>query len=274
MKKNESRTEKQLRLYKDIERAFKHPRIFFGVMHIKQLDRALSRKFVAKRRDDGVADGTIRRELAYLKAALSEVHKEGWIESVPPLELPPPGAPRDRMASKEEIRRFFDAADEERVIVFAMLALHTLSRPQAIFELTWDRVDFIHNRVEFNVPGTVNGRKRRVNIEMTDTLRKCLEEAKSRSDCAYVLSYKGERLLSIKRSFKATVKKAGLEKFTPYIFRHTGISQLVMAGADIEEVARIARDDPATIRKHYLKLSPDYVHKAVKALDGLYGDLI
>ena len=242
-------------------------------MHIRQVDRTQGRRYVALRRDHGVSDGTIRREIAILNAAIAEAVKSGWAEYVPPLQMPPKPPSRDRLATPEEIKTFMAAIEHNHLYVYAMLALHTLSRPGAILDLTWDRVDFTYNRIEFNEKGTVNGKKRRVNIEMNDALRRCMQEEKKKSTCDYVVSYKNERVKSLKRSFAATAKKAGLLNFVPYTIRHTGISQLVMAGVSVDEVARIARDDPKTIRENYLKYSPDFTHKGTTELSKIYGDL-
>jgi integrase len=265
-------TERGAANVKNMEYVLKAPREFFKNLHIRQADRVQARRYIRKRREEGKKDGTIRKEIGLVNAALAEARRAGWAENFVPLERPPSGASRDRIASKEEIRAFFSVIEDAHLRVFCMLALHTLSRPGAIFDLTWDRVDFVHNRIEFNVEGTVNDIKRRVNIEMTAALRRCLQEERARTESDFVVSYGGRKVKSVKRSFAATAKRAGLKKFIPYVFRHTGITQLVMQGASIDDVARIARDDPATIRKHYLKYSPEHT-ETVSGLESLYGEL-
>src|SRR5262245_52899139 len=56
----------------------------------------------AYQRQRGVADGTVRRELTVLRAAINHAVKEGRLTRAPHVWLPEPPAPRDRWLTRKE----------------------------------------------------------------------------------------------------------------------------------------------------------------------------
>ena len=61
----------------------------------------------------GRSNSTIWKELSGLRSALTWAKKQGWIDTVPHIELPPQSPPRDRWLSREEADMLLSAADRE-----------------------------------------------------------------------------------------------------------------------------------------------------------------
>src|SRR5690606_31074980 len=117
--------------------------------------------------------------------------------AVPAFDLPPDGDPRDRWLRKDEIQKMIVAAAEtrrgkrlSRVERFLWIALETAARKQAIYDLTWDRVDFETNVIHYDVPGRRKTKKRRASPPISKALRPILERAFAEREGDLVLDNK------------------------------------------------------------------------------------
>lgn len=172
-------TEKGRKNIKAIEYTLRAPLRFFGDLHISQATNVQARRYVKERRKSGISDGSIRRELCFINAATRRAVSEGWANHIPAMKLPPESKTRksSRLATAEEIALFAAAIQEKRLRLFMLLILHTFSRPAAVLELKWDRVDFKNRRIEFRDQEQAENNKRRVNIHINDALYAALKSA-------------------------------------------------------------------------------------------------
>ena len=212
-----------------------------------------------------VSDGTLRRELGVLRAALGWAIKAGWIKDAPPIELPPMQPARDRWLSKEEAGRLFAAAQSPHVRIFLALALFTAGRMTAILELTWDRVDMAAGLIQL-MTGVVRKRKRRPRGPIADELRPYLVEAQAAATCAHVVEYRGAPLRSIKGGIRIATARAKLPGVTAHVMRHTAATWMVQAGISTAMVARYLGDTEAMVERHYGHHSPDWLRAGSNAL--------
>ena len=107
------------------------------------------------RRERGASDGTIRRELGCLRAAINHAFKEGSLTSAPSVELPPSPPGKDRWLTRSEAGRLLWAAKSEPSVrlylpLFILLGLHTGARKGAVLSLRWTQVDLVQGRIDFN----------------------------------------------------------------------------------------------------------------------------
>src|SRR5260221_11606183 len=72
--------------------------------HVGNLEpRMLARRtYVDRRAREGVSDGTIRREVGVVRAALETAARDGWIENPPHVVIPPRPAARGPWLTKDE----------------------------------------------------------------------------------------------------------------------------------------------------------------------------
>ena len=89
-----------------------------GYRAVSSLTRAHGRKYV-RVRSKTCGNGTIRRELGCLIAALNHARKEGRIDQIPHIDLPPEPAPLDRWLTRAEAGRL-EVAAQYADHVFAM----------------------------------------------------------------------------------------------------------------------------------------------------------
>lgn len=112
------------------------------------------------------ADGTIRRELIVLRAAINHAHREGKLSRSVYVELPEAAPARLRWLTRDEAAKLLKAALEEPKVrfhlpLFILLGLYTGQRSEAILSLKWAMVDFEANLVDFRLPGRKETKKKR-----------------------------------------------------------------------------------------------------------------
>jgi integrase len=237
-------------------------REFFGAHPVSALGRALVTEYGTwRRRERDISNGTLRRELGVLVAALNHAALEKRLDArdIPHIPLPPEPASKDRWLTHEEAQRLRETRMSSRARLFVEIALATSARKRAIEELTWFQVDLENRLINFNPPGRQQTKKRRAHVPISSTLLPLLVEAKARATSEFVLGNNG----SIRKTFATAMARAGLKDVTPHTLRHTYATWAAMAGVRLESIADVLGDDPRTVYKRYRHLQPDYLRHAV-----------
>lgn len=233
----------------------------FGHLRPDQIDAKLCRQYAAKRRAAGRANGTIIRDLSFLRTALKWAKREGA-----EFEMPEAPEPRSRHLSRKEFDRLLAACVSPHVKLFVLLALSTAGRASALLELTWDRVDFEKGRVQLS--RGEGRRKGRATVPMTDRLKAALTAAYELRTCDYVIEYAGQPLRSIKRAFRDAVARAKLSDVSPHVLRHTAAVWMIEGGASLAEVGQfLGHTDLKVTYRVYARFTTDHLRKAAKALE-------
>jgi integrase len=236
------------------------------------------RTYVDRRLREKVSDGTIRREVGVLRAAMVWAVRERWIAAAPYIEMPPAPPPRERWLTRVEVERLV-AASSPHVRRFVILAYHTAARAGAILDLTWDRVDLEHGRIDYRRPGRAASNKRRATVALNRVVlgelrlarRIELRETDGENEAAgpiHVIEYRGKSVKSIRKGFADACARAGIEDCSPHTLRHTAATHMVMAGVPLSEIARMLGDSEAVVERVYGKHDPDYLRRAADALAG------
>lgn len=221
--------------------------------------------YTAQRRKEGRSDGTIRRELAgTLRPALAWARNRKWLTETPHIPAPAEPPARDRWLTEEEWDRFIAECKARHVKVYCMALLHTAHRSGAVLELEWAGVDFRRRLIDFG-PG--HGKKRRSVVPINDDLLPVLEAAYEIRTTKYVVEYAGDKVRSVKTSFRKAAKRAGLPWLHPHLLRHTAATWMIQRGVPLREVARYLGDSEAVTEKRYGKHAPEYLRNASKALE-------
>jgi integrase len=172
--------------YQTLAYNWKALRSHFEGFGADDITRDACRAYIGARRKLGISDGTIRREMGTLRAAI----RWGRPTNLSTFVFPPAPQPRERHLSREEYRALvIAAAKEPHITLFAMLALSTAGRAQAILDLTWDRVDF--ERGIIRLSGESGARKGRATVPMTPEARNALLEAKEAALSEHVIEWAG-----------------------------------------------------------------------------------
>src|ERR1019366_1174261 len=106
-----------------------------------------------------------------------------------------------------------------------------MGRMGELKKITWDQVDFEAGLIRLQK--TKNGKQRSIPFmgEMDTHLRKAKSSRDEfYPDCPWVFSNPGQQIKSFKRSWKASVKRAGSPALLFHDFRRSGIRNLKRSG--------------------------------------------
>ena len=223
-------------------------------------------------RERGAADGTVRRELGVLRAAINHAGKEGRLTPVPYVWTPPKPPGRDRWLTRSEAAALLRAAIREPKVrlylpIFIVLAFSTGARKEAILSLRWSQIDLIRNRINFSPPGRAQTTKRRPVVPIPRRLAWFLHKAQERATCPFVVHHNGKRLGDIKKGFAAACARGGIEGVSPHTLRHTAGTWMAQRGVDLWQIAGFLGHTHERTTELYGHHHPDFLEQARAALD-------
>lgn len=243
---------------------------------------------------EGRSSWTVHTELSRLKACLKWAVENHHLEKMPLWWLPQRGKHRDRVLTFDEAERLFNAAAEysdPHIFLFIMLALSTGARHTAILDLTWDRVDFENNTIQYDEnkpiePLSKSWRKGRATVPMGARLKEALLRAYEARQTNHVIEHGGKRLKSVRDGFRSAVERAGIGKYvphptkagvqvfetdvTPHTLRHTVSTWLKEKGVGLEFRAQLlGHADSRMTDVGYSHAKPAYLTTTVEILDAV-----
>jgi len=171
---------------------------------------------------------------------------------------------RLRFLTEDEIPKLLDECSDHlrNIVECAML---TGMRKGEILSLKWDQIrnGFIY------LEKTKTNESRQ--IPVNDTLEIMFKKIRKKEHLTseYVFTYHGKRVDSVKTSFNATIKKAGIVDFRFHDLRHTFASQLLMKGGNLKDVQELLGHKTMTMTLRYAHLTQEHKKKAVNLLNGL-----
>lgn len=240
----------------------------FGAMDASTVTIADCRKYASARRLAGKKEWTIYGELGHLRNVLVWAEKNKLIPAAPYIELPPQPPPKEHFFTRREISKLIGSAVTPHVRLFMILAIGTGARRQALFDLTWDRVDFERRLIHLKDPGARAPAKGRAIVPMNDMVLKAMVDAERASLSDYVIEYGGRPVKSVKRALTSTGNRAGVKGVTAHVFRHSAAVHMAEEGISMEEIAQyLGHTDVNTTRKVYARFSPTFLRKAAAALE-------
>lgn len=254
---------------------------------VSTITRETCRRYARERER---SDGTIRRELGTLRAALNHAFKEGRLMRVPHVFLPEAPDGKQRWLTRGEEAALLHAAVRARsdtrlyLPLFIVMALYTGARKEALLSLRWPQVDLHRRLIDFNPPGTKRTSKGRPVIPIPDRLMTFLRLAKRRgSDLGYVIHNGGRRIRDVggawdgsfaegeavggDGSFGRACRRAGLRDVTPHTLRHTCGTWMAHAGVPLFEIAGWLGHSAARTTELYAHQHPSHLAQALRAAD-------
>jgi integrase len=201
------------------------------------------RTYIARRQSEGMANGTINRELA----ALKRMFRLGS-QQTPPLIVNAPHIPH---LQENNVRQGF-FTDEEYKLLRAVLPDHvkvpliiaywTGMRAGEIVKLRWEQVDLERAEIRLEPGSTKNKRGRLIPLvpEAIQPLRQWKQHTLRRYlSCPWVCHYRGKRLVSVpKKTWTKACERVGLKGKLFHDLRRTAVRNMVRAGIS-ERVAMV-----------------------------------
>ena len=238
---------------------------------VAEISKQTCRAYMANRER---SNGTMRRELGVLKAALNFAYGEGRLTRVPPVLLPEKPKGKDRWLTRNEAAALLNAArtasGSKRLYLplFIVMGLYTGARKDAILSLRWQQVDLENGLIDFLPPGEKQSNKRRAKIPIPQRLLGHLKRARIRgSDLGYVIHKDGKRLKDVKHAFSEACIKAGVFEATPHTLRHTCGTWLAQRGVSLFEIGGwLGQSNERTVEL-YAHHHPDFLSDAKRAFE-------
>lgn len=218
----------------------------------------------------GRSDGTIRRELGVLRAAINYSHRCGRITRTVAVELPARPDSRDRWLTRNEAAAIIRSARTPQarlyLPLFILIGLYTGRRTEAILGLRWPQVDLKACRINFERIGRKKTNKRRgQGVPISPRLLPHLRRAKKRgTDLGPVIHRDGERLGKVLKGFKAACARAGVDDASPHTLRHTAATWLMQAGTDPWVASGYLAMSLETLLRVYGHHHPDHQRSAAE----------
>lgn len=260
---------------------------YWGDLPVKEVSAQRCREYAAVR---AVGNGTVRRELGVLRAALNYCASEGMIDFAPPVVLPIREKPKQRWLTRREAALLLWAARQLRVdgrhlTRFIIFGLYTGTRHKAALSLRIDQASTDCGQVDTET-GILyrqpirrrETKKRQTEARIPRSLLARIRRWKARGDQFVVQDHEGHRIANIRTGFAHACQIAtdrardlGLpydfSDVTPHTLRHTSITWALQNGATIWDCSSYFGASPETIERTYGHHSPDHQRTAVRAME-------
>jgi len=221
---------------------------------LSSMSAAVVDGYISQRRQEGVEEGTIKKELSVLRGALKLALRRGlWNGNL--LAVLPQGfsdgyVPRERALTWEEVDKLIEALSEKRAAHIAFIVATGASWGESCRA---ERQDVNTDYTEANIRGTKNVyRKRTVPIiaaQQKKLLKIALEKAPNKEGVLFA------KWLSVRRDLALACEKAKIETCTPNDLRRTFATRLHAMGVSLD------------------LLAPPMGHSDTRMLERVYGRL-
>jgi integrase len=250
---------------------------YFGKRRVKTIKHSDIERYKLLRLDTPTIHNRIRsiasvnRELQLLRAILRFAIREGVLMRSP-FEL---GAPlisisderkRDRVLSFEEEARLLSKCTGRRAHILPLIitALDTGMRRGELFSLRWADVDLIAGII--NIRATTTKTLQARSVGMTPRVMSELGRL-----CVLAPTDSNEMLVfgitnTIKTSFMAALREAGIEGLRFHDFRHTAITRMIEAGMPPAAVMKISGHTQMTTFARYVNPNADSARRGADML--------
>ncbi len=255
-------------------------------------------KFYQKKYDNGngLSPSTIRKIHNIINSALNQaVENELMKKNVAKkTEMPKLTKPEVKAFTLQEQLKFFTVAKEYRLYNAFLVNVDTGLRSGELLALTWDDVDLENGLININkniimvknrnkdastknktiVQNSPKTEASNRVIPLTTRALNILKEMESRKTCNIVFSSEKNTYVSLRnyqRTFYKVLDKAGLEKCSPHVLRHTFVTRCFEKNVQTKVISEmVGHAKLAHTIDIYTHIMSDVKRDAVKALDQLY----
>jgi integrase len=237
----------------------------------------------------GKSAWTVHTEMTRLWSCFTWAVANKKLSSVPVHWICSRGPSRKVVLTFLQARALIAGAGDHHVYIFILLAFATGARHKAILDLTWARVDWDANTIQYDEgrpvdPMSKRWTKTRATVPMSAFLRAELKKAFEGAQTQFVIEHGGKRLKSIREGFANAVERAGLGHYephptkpgvkvfatdiTPHTIRHTVNTWLRERGVGPEDRSQLLGHlDIKVNMKEYTHAAPAVLNTAVGLLD-------
>ena len=269
---------RHLSSYDSVKRNLEHWLDFHGEATLEEAadlrQQEIFRDWLQTERKLGL--NSVRKVITIGKAAFNWSYKRGEIENVPYFEtvkVPTP-EPLGRHLEISEVAGLFRAADKPHIKLFMLMLIATAARPKAVLDLKFDQIDFKRDIIDLNPQGRAQTTKTRPIVKLPQSIKSLLASELNKNCNSHLIHYKGAPIKSTRSAWQNLRDAAGLDKkVMPYSIRRTMARFMRQQGVPAWEVAEQLghKSTGYRITELYTAHSPDYLEKAVEAIDAFLG---
>lgn len=244
-----------------------------GRLRVSEITGGVCRRY---QRERNRAQGTVRKELGTLSAAINYCHAEGYLTLAPKVKLPPKSPPRDRWLTRSEAARLLWAAYRsprgKHLARFILVALYTGTRTDAILRMQYmpntrgGWVDTERGRMYRLGVGMAATKKRQPPVQIPRQLLAHLRRWE-RQGARYVVESRGCHVGEVKTSWRHALLASGIDHCTRHDLRHTAITWAMQNGATKWDAAGFFGVGTDTLERVYGHHHPDHMATAVRAME-------
>ncbi|QUT05205.1 site-specific integrase [Sphingobium phenoxybenzoativorans] len=236
------------------------------------------KQYRKKRIGEGVTSATVNREMATLSHLMRRAASKAWkwikLEDIPEIPKEKEQRKKIRILSADQRRRLLDAAvadQDGRAWLFVMFGLNASMRHGEIVRRRYDEIDFENSRIWID-KAKAGEREQPITPALCAALKR--QQAMEADSQGWIFpsvrkDTKTEHRPDMREAFIRIVKRAGLDpkQCTPHIMRHTAITQLVKAKADIPTIQKISGHKTPAMVLHYVHIHGEHIDDAIFAID-------
>jgi integrase/recombinase XerD len=238
----------------------------FEGRYLDEIDRRLLGEHVSKRKQAGVSDTTIRRDLAFLSSMCAMAVRWGWQDTNPVTSFS-----KRTLKEARPRTRFLSHAEYEAVLASAAahvrpaitLAVETGLRKGEFFSLTVAAIDLTRREIRLDL--TKSGVPRRV--PLTDaaiaTIKALLGQPERPKTPHLLAKTDGTRYTDMKKGFNAC-RRATLTGIRWHDLRHTFASWFVQSGGDLYHLSRTLGHSTVQMTTRYSHLRTGDLHAELR----------
>lgn len=257
---------------------------YFGARRIDRITDFNLKAYRKQRREAGVKDATINREMATISHLYRRAVEWKWITpDKPPLIEKTAEAPVEHIAlTDEEAERLQRAAledQDQRLWLFVAFGLGAAMRHREILAARYDQINFERRRL--TIPKAKAGQRiQPLTPQLVAVLERQRKMEKDPDGWIFPTLIKKQSKAGhrtrMDRPFERAVKKAGLnpDEVTPHTMRRTAITRLVQAGVDLPTIQRISGHKTLAMVLRYAKLQESHIDAAMDKIAGFIPDTI
>ncbi len=240
-----------------------------GSLRLADINRRALADHISARKQAGVTDATIRRDLAFLSSLFSMAIRWEWVDTnsvtaVSTRSLKE-SRPRTRFLTRTEFSALKRAAPDF-LKPMLVLAVETGMRREELLSVTVRSIDL--QRQEVHLDKTKTNAPRRV--PLTDTAVVTVEgllNAPNRPSSPYLFcKADGSRYVDPKKAFASALKCRGIKDFRWHDLRHTFASWWVQGGGDLYRLSRVLGHSTLQMSARYGHLRTDDLHDEMRTL--------
>lgn len=237
---------------------------FLGGVELKAINRDLLERVMAARMAEGVKPSSVNRTMEVVRAVLNKAaHEWEWLDRVPRVRMLPEPDRRIRWLTRDEAERLLGALPGH-LEAMARFSLETGLRRANVTGLQWSQVDLVKRRAWIH-PDQAKARKA-IAVPLSEGAVAVIRGQLGKHS-AHVFSYRGKPVVQVNTTtWRAALKRVGIENFRWHDLRHTWASWHAQAGTPLHVLQELGGWQSVEMVRKYAHLSSDHLAEYVDRL--------